>query len=258
MRRSRRILCAGTAVLAAGVFSGCATLGLEHPAVAPTPTPTIAKSPSPKATSAASTVLSAAQAQSALISVTDLGAPWTATRGAATWRDGVLKATSTVAECGRFLDALYSDELLGAPARAAIGLDDADTNAQLRFQVTAQRPPAEVDKALAWLRTIPQACARFTAASPQKKVLDVQVTEAPLPEVGDARQGLHVTVTSQNENGAEPTVLTLDVAAVRVGQDAYTLTNGGLGDVPNEATQAAVQLGALRLAEVRKQGRAQV
>jgi hypothetical protein len=53
-------------------------------------------------------------------------------------------------------------------------------------------------------------------------------------------------------------VLTLDVAVVRQGDDAFTLTNGGLADVPSDATQVAVQLGALRLAEVRKQGRAQV
>ncbi|HEY8977966.1 MAG TPA: hypothetical protein VIU15_00095 [Streptomyces sp.] len=238
-------------------MTGCAALGLEHPAVAPHPTPTIAKSPSAKPSPQAPGVLSEAQARAALLTVADLGAPWTATRGAATWRDGVLKATSAAPECARFLDALYADELLGAPARAVVGLDDADTEAQLRFQVTAQRPIAEVDRALAWLRTLPQVCARFTATSPENVVQDVMVTEAPLPEVGDVRQGLHVTLTSHNEDG-EPSTLTLDVAAVRVGDDAYTLTNGGLGDVANEATQIAVQLGALRLADVRKQGRVQV
>ncbi|QNP75853.1 hypothetical protein IAG44_19355 [Streptomyces roseirectus] len=238
-------------------MTGCAALGLEHPAVAPHPTPTVEKSPSPKPSSTAPGVLSEAQAQAALLTVADLGAPWTATRGAATWRDGVLKSTSAVPECARFLDALYADELLGAPARAAVGLDDADTDAQLRFQVTAQRPAAEVDRALAWLKTIPQVCARFTATSPTNVLQDVTVTEAPLPAAGDARQGLHVTLTSYNEDG-EPSTLTLDVAAVRAGDDAYTLVNGGLGDVANEATQIAVQLGALRLADVRKRGRVQV
>jgi len=253
----RRALGVSVALVCAGAMTGCAALGLEHPAVAPHPTPTIAKSPSAKPSPQAPGVLSEAQARAALLTVADLGAPWTATRGAATWRDGVLKATSAAPECARFLDALYADELLGAPARAVVGLDDADTDAQLRFQVTAQRPVAEVDRALAWLRTIPQVCARFTATSPENVVQDVMVTEAPLPEVGDVRQGLHVTLTSHNEDG-EPSTLTLDVAAVRVGDDAYTLTNGGLGDVANEATQIAVQLGALRLADVRKQGRVQV
>ena len=90
----------------------------------------------------------------------------------------------------------------------------------------------------------------------------MQVADLPLPEVGSARQGLRVTLTlwgtaGDNPDGM-PTVLALDVAAVRAGQDAFALVNGGVGDVPNEATQAAVQLGVRRLADVRKQGRVQV
>ncbi len=50
----------------------------------------------------------------------------------------------------------------------------------------------------------------------------------------------------------------MDLAAVRVGEDSFAFTNAGLGDVPNDATQAAVQIGALRLADIRKQGLAQV
>ncbi|MFI2431406.1 hypothetical protein [Streptomyces sp. NPDC018693] len=254
---SRRVARPTLLVLGLLLTTGCAGLGLEHPATAPRPTPTVESSaPVPTAgTGDGTDGLSAAQAQAALITVSDLGAPWAATRGAATWRDGLLKSTAA-GECQRLLDVLYTDELLGGPARATVGLDDADTGAQLRFQVGAQRP-AEVDRALEWLGTMPQKCAWFTATTAGGAMQDVRVYGAALPEVGDVRQGLRVTLESEVEDG-ESVTLTLDVAAVRVGEDAFALSNGGLGDVPNEATQAAVQLGALRLADVRQQGRAEV
>ncbi|MEV6803817.1 hypothetical protein [Streptomyces sp. NPDC051132] len=244
-----------TALLLGG---GCAALSLDHPASAPRPLPTVdPPSRTPRASARADgSTLSDEQAQAALLTQTDLGAPWTATRGAATWRDGLLKSRTSAGECQPLLDALYGDELLGAPARVAVGLDDADTEAQLRFQI-AERRPADVDAALAWLGTLPVRCARFTAVTEQGLVEDVQVVDAPLPEVGDVRQGLRVTVAGTAPDD-QRFLLTLDVAAVRVGEDAFALTNGGLGDVPNDATQAAVQIGALRLADIRRQGLAQV
>ncbi|MFJ4949442.1 hypothetical protein [Streptomyces sp. NPDC088760] len=244
-----------TGLLTAG---GCAALSLKHPESAPYPLPTVDRpSQTGKASARADgSTLSDEQAQAALINQTDLGAPWTATRGAATWRDGLLKTHTSVGECQRLLDALYSEELLGVPARVAVGLDDADTDAQLRYQIAARRP-ADVDAVLAWLRTMPVRCARFTATTELGLVEDVQVVDAPLPEVGDARQGLRVTLATTTPDDQEY-LLTMDVAAVRVGEDAFALTNAGLGDVPNDATQAAVQIGALRLADIRKQGRAQV
>ncbi|MGW2701494.1 hypothetical protein [Streptomyces sp. NPDC001340] len=248
------------AALATGllILTGCAALGLERPPSAQQPLPTVDK-PSPSAKPSAradGSTLTDDQARAALITETDLGAPWTATRGAATWRDALLKATTTAGECQRLLDALYSDELLGAPARVAVGLDDDDTEAQLRYQIAARRP-SDVDVALEWLQTMPVQCARFTATSENGLVEDVQIQDAPLPEVGDVRQGLHVTVATTTSDDQD-IFLTMDLAAVRVGEDAFALTNAGLGDVPNDATQLAVQIGALRLADVRKQGRAQV
>ncbi|AYN40349.1 hypothetical protein D9753_17165 [Streptomyces dangxiongensis] len=245
----------GAGLLTAG---GCAALGLNRPASAPHPLPTVDR---PAATPRTSprpdgSTLSDEQAQAALITEGDLGAPWTSTRGAATWRDGLLKATTSAGECQRLLDALYSDELLGAPARAAIGLDDADTDAQLRYQIGTRRP-SDVNAVLAWLQTMPARCARFTATTELGAVEDVRVIDAPLPEVGDARQGLRVSVAGTTPDGEE-SLLTLDLATVRVGKDSFALTNGGLGDVPNDATQAAVQIGALRLADIRARGRAQV
>jgi len=276
---STLLLTAATAATA--LTSGCATLGLEHPPTAAPATPTVERSSAKPSAPAASAGLTKARAQAALITERDLGAPWTATRGAATWRDGMLKATASPADCGRLLDDLYADELLGGPVRAVVALDDPDSGAQLRYQLTGSRP-ADVDRTLARLRTLPQTCARFTAKAADDAVLDVQVSELPLPEVGDARQGLRVTVTrlagavpnapenagqdpaqdpgreATENGGGDPTVLTLDVAAVRAGEDAFALTNGGLGDVPNAATQAAVQLGVSRLTDVRKQGRVQI
>ncbi|MFR9798146.1 hypothetical protein ACL02U_19920 [Streptomyces sp. MS06] len=211
-------------------------------------------SPSPEASPA----LTAAQAQAALVTSADLGWPWEPTRGAATWRDGLLKATTPQADCRRLLDALYADELLGPSARAVIGLDDTDSGAQLHYQVV-ERSPAEVDRTLAWMRTLPRTCARFPARTVREGVQTVQVADAPLPAVGDARQGLRVTLTGPADpDTGVSTVLVLDVAVVRVGVDALAVTTGGFDQVPAQATQAAVQLGAQRLAEVRKQGRADV
>ncbi|MFI1075908.1 hypothetical protein [Streptomyces puniciscabiei] len=238
-------------------MGGCAALGLRQPETATPPLPTIDKpSPTRKGATRADGTLTDEQAQAALLNQNDLGAPWTATSGAATWRDQLLKATTSAGACQRLLDALYTDELLGGPARFAVGLDDTDTDAQLRYQI-ADRRPADVDAALAWLKTMPAQCARFTATTQAGITEDVQVSDAPLPQVGAARQGLRISLAATDTDDRHAT-LTLDVAAVRVGPDAFALTNGGLRGVPNDATQAAVQIGALRLADIRKQGRAQV
>ncbi|PWI16816.1 hypothetical protein DI272_23590 [Streptomyces sp. Act143] len=140
--------------------------------------------------------------------------------------------------------------------RAATGLDDTWNDAQLHHQVVAVRP-ADVDRTLAWLKTLPKKCATFTAATATGAAQNATVSDARLPEIGDARQALRVTLTGETADGDE-TTLTLDVAAVRVGDDALLLTNGGLGDVYPEVTQAVAELAASRLTDVRKQARVQV
>ncbi|MGV9449924.1 hypothetical protein [Streptomyces sp. NPDC003635] len=216
-------------------------------------------SPSPARTSAAPSpaaapALTEAQAQAALITETDLGEPWSATQGAATWRDGMLKASTEKPDCRRLLDALYTEEFFGPDARtrAVTGLDDDWDGAQMRYQVVTH-PPKEVDRTLDWLRSLPEKCGEFTAVTATGTLERAAVWETELPEVGDARQGLRIALSDGEEN-----TLTVDLAAVRVGADAIVLTNGGLGDVPAEWTWAATDLGAQRLVEVRKQGRAQV
>lgn len=212
------------------------------------------KSPAPAATSA----LTQAQAQSTLLTDADLGEPWTPTQSTATWHDTVLKATTKLPDCRRLLDTLYSEELFGADARprAVVRLDDDWNEAQLRQQFVAH-PAADVDRTLAWLRTLPKKCGRFTAKTAQGDVHAVEVTAAPLPEVGDARAGLRIIVWGETADG-EPAAFTLNVAAVRIGDDAIGLTHGGFGEVSPEVAQAVVQLGAQRLTEVRKQARVQV
>jgi hypothetical protein len=222
------------------------------------PSPTGPASASAGQSPGSSRALTGDQAKAALVTEADLGEPWEPTEGAATWRDGLLKASTENADCQRLLDALYTEELFGTPTgpRATVGLDDVESAAQLRYQVAAHRA-ADVDRTLAWLKSLPEKCGEFTAATPHDGMQDVQVSELPLPEVGDARQALRVSLAGETEDG-ELFVLTMDVAAVRVGDDAISLTHGGLGDVYAEVTQAAVQLGAHRLTEIRQQGRADV
>jgi hypothetical protein len=50
----------------------------------------------------------------------------------------------------------------------------------------------------------------------------------------------------------------MDLAAVRVGEETITLTNAGLGEVDEEVTRQTVEVGAQRLSEIRKQGRARI
>ncbi|GAB2735062.1 hypothetical protein [Streptomyces bullii] len=205
-----------------------------------------------------SAALTATQVRAALITEADLGQPWVPTRGGATWRDGLLKASTEDADCQRLLDALYTEELFGTPTGpgAASALDDSGTEAQLRYQVAAHRP-ADVDRTLAWLTSLPGRCGEFSAATTRGGVAHVQVSDLPLPEAGDARQALRVVLSGQTSDGA-PAHLTMDLAAVRVGENAITLTHGGYGDLAAEVTQTVVQLGTQRLTEIRKQGRAEV
>jgi len=257
-RSPARVLLLASALSAGTLLTvaGCANEAALHK-VTSAPSPSVVKSPAAHASPAAP-VLTQAQAQTALITDADLGAPWTPTQGTATWRDSLLKARTADPDCQRLLDALYADELLGTPAtaQAVIGLDDTDDEAQLRYQVAAF-PSADVDRTLAWLKTLPQKCAQFTAATTRSGAQTVTVTEAGLPTVGDAREGLHLTLTGTTPEGDRST-LTLDTAAVRIGGDTITLTAGGLANVPPDAVSRALEIGAQRLTDVQRQGRVQI
>ncbi|WP_432057635.1 hypothetical protein [Streptomyces sp. bgisy022] len=258
---ARAALVAAASATALLTVTACSAGGDSAPrAVASPPASAAApaaEQPTPTGSSAPS-VLTAEQVRAALITETDLGEPWTPTRGAATWRDGQLKATTQDPDCRRLLDVLYTEDLFGEPTgpRAAVALDDVHHDAQLRYQVAAHAS-AEVDRTLAWLVSLPQRCERFTATSASAGRQEVRVEELPLPEVGDARAGLRVVLAGGTPDGEE-TYLTVDLAAVRVGEETITLTNGGPGEVMPEITQAVAQLGTERLTEIRRQGRLRV
>ncbi|CAM5239174.1 putative protein OS=Streptomyces tendae OX=1932 GN=GUR47_20515 PE=4 SV=1 [Streptomyces tendae] len=213
-------------------------------------------------------VLTRGQARAALVTAAGLGEAWEPTRGAATWRDELLKATADRSDCRRLLDVLYTEDLFGADAatapRATAALDDTEGGAQLHYRVTSYRA-ADLDRTLAWLGTLPDTCGRFEARAARGAVRDVRVTALTLPESGDARRGLRVTVGgAASDDGTDPGtdtrggVLTVDLAAVRVGDDALSLTNGTLGQPADDATRTSVEAGTGRLTEARRQGRAQV
>ncbi|MEU0968096.1 hypothetical protein ABZ357_22630 [Streptomyces sp. NPDC005917] len=257
-----RVTASGLAVVGLLAVSACAA-GRPPEASAPLASPaanaTAAERPAPASPAASPGIpaLTPEQAQSALVGEADLGVPWTASDGTATWHDGLLKAVTGHPDCQRLLDAVYADELLEpAGPHAVVALDDGDDDAQLRYQVYASRA-ADVDRTLAWLRAVPGVCRQFAAQNASAGTEAVQVADSGLPEFGEARQGLRVTLTAQSSPDDDPTTLTLDIAVVRVGDDAIVLTAGALGTLPTDTTEQTLDIGVRRLAQVREQGRAQ-
>jgi hypothetical protein len=213
--------------------------------------PRAAKSPTPAAR------LTRAGAQAALITEADIEDAWTQVTDAASWRDKLLVGKVDVADfltakaesanCQQLLDALYGDDLLGKPsgASALTGFEEGDS--RLLYQVAAY-DRAGLDASLKWLKSLPVECDEFTATDSSGGKRTVQVTEASVPDEGDARQGLHVTV--RGTAASEPATLTLDVAAVRVGGDALVVTGGGLDGGEDSSVERAVQQGTPRLQDV--------
>jgi hypothetical protein len=252
-RRTARVLTSALAAAALLTTAGCSdgdgagdVGGAGDAAATASSLARQAPSASPSATAAA---LTEAQAATALLTNADLGEEWAPTQGAATWRDGILNGRTEVADCQKLLDGLYAEDLLGEPAgaRAVRGFDDVDDGAQLHYQVAAY-DRAEVDASLSWLKTLPETCEQFTATDVRGGQLTVEAVAAPLPGVGEAREALRVTVTPETEG--MPVSLTLDFAAVRVGDSALSLTNGGLDGADYDATRQAAQLGTGRLQDV--------
>ncbi|MFF1447770.1 hypothetical protein ACFVYF_06400 [Streptomyces sp. NPDC058274] len=203
----------------------------------------------PASASAAPAALTEAQAGAAMVTAGDLGPRWAPSEGAATWHDAVLKARADRPDCQRLLDGLYEDDLLGEPsgARVVTGFDDGESGGQLRYEVAAYGRP-QLDAGITWLQTMPVKCGQFTATNAKGTRWAVQVVDSSLPELGDARQGLRMMMTGDLEGA--PATLTLDIASVRVGDSALTLTDGGLEGADDESTRLASQLGTQRLKDV--------
>lgn len=214
----------------------------------------ISSSPLAQASPAA---LTPAGARAALVTEADLEDDWTQVKNAATWRDSLLVGKVDVADfitgkadaadCQKLLDQLYDDDLLGKPSGASALTGFEEGASRLLYQVAAYKKSA-LDTSFSWLKSLPVKCDQFTATDSSGAKRTVQVIEQSLPKEGDARQGLRVTV--RGTTGGTPATLTLDVAAVRVGTDAITLTNGGLDGVDGDTTEQAVKLGTPRLQDV--------
>jgi hypothetical protein len=201
--------------------------------------------------------LTQAGAQAALITEGDIEGDWNQVKDAASWGDTLLigkvdvaaflTAKANAADCQRLLDALYDDDLLGKPSGASALRGFQQGESRLLYQVAAYNP-VRLSASLAWLKTLPTKCDQFTATDTKGGRRTVQVTTSSVPEQGDARQGLNVTV--QGTTNGEPATLTLDVAAVRVGSDAITVTAGGLDGGEHDSLELAVRKGAQRLKDV--------
>ncbi len=266
-------LVAAALLTSAGCSGGDGAGSASDAAASGSPAAARASSPSPSVTVAPT--LTDAQAKSALVTAADLGDDWAPTQGAATWRDALLKGTADVAGCQRLLDGLYADDLVGRPAgaRAVTGFDHPDRpddledtedtedpegtadpdgtadEVQLRYQVGAYDRGA-LDSSLAWLKAVPTTCGQFTATNAKGGQFTVRAVAAPLPALGDAREGLRMTVNDdKGDNDGGLPALTLDFAAVRVGDSALSLTHGGLDDIDAEETRRAARAGTKRLQE---------
>lgn len=158
-----------------------------------------------------------------------------------------LSAKAEAAECQQLLDGLYRDNLLGEPSGPSALTGFEQGGSRLLEQV-AGYDRAGLDDRLKWLDSLPQTCDEFTATDSDGEKRTIQVTEASVPDVGDAREGVNVTV--QGTADATPVTLTLDIAAVRVGTSALTVTGGGLDGGQTSSVERGVRQGTERLKTV--------
>ncbi|MFJ4691154.1 hypothetical protein [Streptomyces sp. NPDC088766] len=229
----------------------------ERPLAARTTTPSPSASKSAGATPSPTATLSETGARNALITAADIEDDWVQVKNPQSWSDKLLvgqvdaaqfvTGKTDAADCQRLVDALYDETLLGTPSGASAlnGFEEGDS--RLLYQVAAYQK-ATLDKSMDWLEKLPETCDQFTLTGGDSGDRTVQVVETSLPKEGDARQGL--TVTVKGTSNGDPVTLTLDVAVVRVGNDAITITNGGLDGADEDTTKAAVEQGTKRLKEV--------
>jgi hypothetical protein len=175
--------------------------------------------------------LTDAGARSALITEADIEDAWNQVDGASGWQDSLLigdvdvsaflTARAEADSCQKLLDGLYHEDLLGKPAGASALTGFDQGSSRLLYQ-NAAYGRAGLDSSPAWLKSLPVECDQFSASGGSGGKRTVQVIEISVPEVGDDRQGLEVTVRGTADDA--PVTLPLDVAVVRVGTDAITVT----------------------------------
>ncbi len=203
------------------------------------------------------TPLTESGAKAALLTEADVEGNWTQVQDAGTWRDRLLvgkvdvaaflTAKSAANDCQALLDALYADTLLG-DASGPSALTGFEMGGSRLFEQVAGYDRAGLDARLKWLRTLPDTCDEFTATGAGGGTRTIQVTDTSVPEVGDDRAGLHVTV--RGDADGTPATLTLDIATVRVATSAVTVMGGGLDGGQTETVQQAARQGTDRLKTV--------
>ncbi|KUL44095.1 hypothetical protein [Streptomyces regalis] len=258
-RRSSRLARVLSSALAAGALlatSACSDDGDQDGSRASgvTASPVARKQP----TASPTPTLTESGADAALITEADIEDDWTQVKDteAENWHDSLLigkvdvsdflTAKADAADCQRLMDSLYDDDLLGKPSGANALRGFTQDNSRLLYQV-ASYDRSDPQDSLDWMAKLPDECDRFTMTEDGEE-RTVQVIETKLPDVGDAREGLRVTV--QGMTGGEEATLTLDVAAVRVGNDAITVTAGGLDGDEHDSVEQAVKQGTQRLKDV--------
>ncbi|MFF0299995.1 hypothetical protein ACFYTV_04870 [Streptomyces sp. NPDC004562] len=216
------------------------------------------ESPTGSPTGSPSGTLSESGAETALITAADIEDDWTQVKDteAENWHDGLLigkvdvsdfvSAKTQAADCQRLMDALFDDDLLGKPSGANALRGFTQDDSRLLYQVAAY-DRTDVQDSLDWMAGLPQECDQFTMTENGEE-RTVQVTGTDVPSVGDAREAVRVSVRGPVD-GTDAT-LTLDVAAVRVGDNAITVTAGGLDGDEHDSVESAVKLGTQRLQDV--------
>ncbi|MER5376606.1 hypothetical protein [Streptomyces sp. NPDC002553] len=221
--------------------------------------PTATGTPSGKQSGSPSPAASLTQsgAETALITEADLEDDWNQVDDAQDWRDSLLigqvdvndfiSGKADASQCQRLIDTLYDEDLLGDPSGASALRGFQQGQSRLLYQVAAY-DQADLEKSMDWLGSLPDDCDQFTVTGRDGGDRTVQVVEASVPKVGDDVKAL--TMTMKGTSDGDPVTLTLDVAVVRIGADAITVTNGGLAGVDHDSTVAAVQQGTPRLQDV--------
>ncbi|MFE9940782.1 hypothetical protein [Streptomyces hirsutus] len=251
-------LTTGTLLLTAACSDGDGGSAAESETASTPATQTTTTSPTTTTPPASPTPgLTETGARNALITEADIEDYWDQVENPQKWRDSLLigkvdaaaflSGKSEAADCQRLIDSLYDETLLGRPSGASALTGFEEGASRLLYQVAAYQKD-DLDDAMKWLKSLPETCDQFTLTGGDGGKRTVQVIEASLPEEGDARQGL--TVTVKGTSNGDPVTLTLDVAAVRLGTDAITVTNGGLDGANHDTTEAAVGQGTPRLEEV--------
>ncbi|MER6110573.1 hypothetical protein [Streptomyces hirsutus] len=250
-------LTTGALLLTAACSDGDGGSAAESETASTPATQTTTTSPTTTPSASPTSDLTEAGARNALITEADIEDYWDQVENPQKWRDSLLigevdaaaflSGKSEAADCQRLINSLYDETLLGRPsgASALTGFEEGDS--RLLYQVAAYQKD-DLDDAMKWMKSLPETCDQFTLTGGDGGKRTVQVVEASLPEEGEARQGL--TVTVKGTSSGDPVTLTLDVAAVRIGTDAITVTNGGLDGANHDTTEAAVGQGTPRLEEV--------